>query len=218
MPVYRSITATDQTPSGSERSVRRLGGERAAVVSGGGRIVPVVELDLYFTEYFDVDPDMLEEYGAFDISVVSDLPLFIDPFLLFNSDDPTYQQLHQQILDYLVFLRDCAAELDLDPDLIDAWYRFKEVRQNWLGFTVFGNGGAGLGQDFARALRAALGDIFRDFGAATVTRGTHLEKLCLRACARASRSQPGRRGWCPGLAVLVALLRSRSLKQVPDLR
>ena len=27
----------------------------------------------------------MDEYGAFDISVVSDLPLFIDPFLLFNS-------------------------------------------------------------------------------------------------------------------------------------
>ena len=38
------------------------------------------------------------EHGAFDISVVSDLPLFIDSFLLFNSRDSTYQQFHQQIL------------------------------------------------------------------------------------------------------------------------
>jgi hypothetical protein len=69
-----------------------------------------MEVDLYFTDYFEVDPDALEEHGAFDISVVSDLPLFIDPFLLFNSQDSTYQQLHQQILDYLLFLRDRAAE------------------------------------------------------------------------------------------------------------
>jgi len=138
-----------------------------------------MELDLYFTDYFEVDPDVLEEYGAFDISVVSDLPLFIDPFLLFNSQDPVYQQLHQQILEYLLFLRDRAAEQDLDPKLIDAWYRFKEVKQNWLGFTMFGNGGAGLGKDFADALHSALGEIFADFGNETVTRGTHLEKLCL---------------------------------------
>ncbi len=138
-----------------------------------------MDLDLYFTDYFEVDPDVLEEHGAFDISVVSHLPLFIDPFLLFNSQDPIYQQLHQQILDYLVFLRDQATEQDLDPRLIDAWYRFKEVKQNWLGFTLFGNGGAGLGKDFAQALHSALGEIFANFGNETVTQGTHLEKLCL---------------------------------------
>ncbi len=141
--------------------------------------MPLVELDLYFTDYFEVDPAVLEDYGAFDISVVSDLPLFIDPFLLFNSHHPIYQQLHQHILDYLLFLRDRAAEEDLDPRLIDAWYRFKEVKQNWLGFTLFGNEGAGLGLVFAHALHSALGEIFADFGNETVTRGTHLEKLCL---------------------------------------
>lgn len=48
-------------------------------------------MELYFSQHFDVDPDLLEEYGALDISLVSDLPLFVDPFLLFNSDDPDYQ-------------------------------------------------------------------------------------------------------------------------------
>lgn len=42
--------------------------------------------DCFFTEYFDVDCQVLEEYGAFDVSVVSDLPLSIDPFLLFKSE------------------------------------------------------------------------------------------------------------------------------------
>jgi hypothetical protein len=51
-------------------------------------------------------------------------------------------------------------------------YRFKEVKQNWLGFTEFGNEGAGLGSAFARALNDALGN-------ETVTRGTHLEKVLL---------------------------------------
>jgi hypothetical protein len=92
---------------------------------------------------------------------------------------PRYQRLHRQILDYLLFLRDRAAEQDLDPKLIDAWYRFKEVKQNWLGFTLFGNDGAGLGKDFAQALHSAPGEIFADFGNETATRGTHVEKLCL---------------------------------------
>jgi hypothetical protein len=136
-------------------------------------------MDLYFSEYFKVDRDVLDEYGAFDISVVSDLPLFVDPFLLFNSENPTYQQLHDDILLYLRFLRDRAVDQSLDPHLIDTWYRFKEVEQNWLGYTLFGNKGAGLGAQFAVALHGALGDIFRDFGNETVTRGAHLEKLCL---------------------------------------
>jgi hypothetical protein len=135
-------------------------------------------MELYFSEQFSVDPDVLEQYGAFDISIVSDLPLFIDPFLLFNSDKPEYQTLHDEILKYLLFLRDEAVD-DLNPALISSWYRFKEVKQNWLGYTLFGNGGSGLGSDFAIALHGALGQIFQGFGNETVTHGSHLEKLCL---------------------------------------
>jgi hypothetical protein len=38
----------------------------------------------YFSDYFGVKRNTLARYGAFDISLVTDLPLFIDPFLLFN--------------------------------------------------------------------------------------------------------------------------------------
>jgi hypothetical protein len=64
---------------------------------------------------------VLDAYGAFDVPVASDLPLFIDPFLIFHSDKPEYQALHQCILNYLRFLREqsrgrpsrplCATEL-----------------------------------------------------------------------------------------------------------
>jgi hypothetical protein len=135
-------------------------------------------VDLYFSQHFGVAPESIDDYGAFNISVVSDLPLFLDPFLLFNSQKETYQQLHEGILRYLRFLRDKALP-DLDKGLIATWYEFNEVKQNWLGFTVFGNGGAGLGQDFAVSLHEALGDILADFGEETITRGSHLEKLCL---------------------------------------
>jgi hypothetical protein len=135
-------------------------------------------MELYFSEHFGVDPDVLNRYGAFDISVVSDLPLFVDPFLLFNSDKSEYQALHNEILKYLGFLRDHAGRA-LDPALVEAWYCFKEVKQNWLGFTFLGNGGAGLGPEFARSLYGAFGQLLQNFGRETVTRGSHLEKLCL---------------------------------------
>ena len=38
---------------------------------------------IYFSEYFEVDRECLTDYGAFDISLVTDLPLFIDPFFTF---------------------------------------------------------------------------------------------------------------------------------------
>lgn len=135
-------------------------------------------MDLYFSQQFGVDENALSDYGALNISVVSDLPLFVDPFLLFNSEKLEYQRLHQHILKYLQFLKEQALP-DLDEALIKDWYCFKEVKQNWFGYTLFGNDGAGLGMDFAEALYEALGDILSNFGEETITHGSHLEKLCL---------------------------------------
>jgi len=135
-------------------------------------------MDLHFSQFYGLEPGVLRDYGAFDISVVSDLPLFVDPFLLFNSEKSEYQALHASMLRYLVCLRDTATA-DLDPALIAILYQFKEVKQNWLGFTVLGNGGSGLGPKFAAALHASLGTILKGFGNEIVTRASHLEKLCL---------------------------------------
>jgi len=135
-------------------------------------------MELHFSQFYGVDPKALRGYGAFDISSVSDLPLFVDPFLLFNSEKEEYQELHAKILRYLVYLRDKASET-LDPALVRNLYRFKEVKQNWLGFTILGNGGSGLGNDFAKALHSSLGTILSNFGNEGVTETSHLEKLCL---------------------------------------
>jgi hypothetical protein len=136
-------------------------------------------MDVYFSDYFKVDPDLLDEYGAFNISLITDFPLFIDPFLLFNSDNPKYRELHDNIIKYLRFLRDRSLSQSLSSGLIYAWYAFPEVKQNWLGFTESGNRGSGLGRKFATALHENLNRIFTDFGSEKVTHGSHLEKLCL---------------------------------------
>lgn len=138
-------------------------------------------MNTYFTDFFDVDDAVLAEHGAFNISLVTDLPLFVDPFLLFNSKKKRYRELHDGIIEYLRFLRDRAREGEVPSGLLSAWYRFPEVKQNWLGFSLSGNAGSGLGRDFAVALHHNLHRLFADFGSESVTQASHLEKLCLIA-------------------------------------
>jgi len=137
------------------------------------------ETRIYFTDFFGVSPDILADYGAFNVSPIVDLPLFIDPFLLFTSKKPEYQELHKDIISYLQFLKEKSVEGLIDKGLLRSWYCFKEVNQNCLGFCATGTKGAGLGMGFAEALNSNLNLIFRDFGSETVSRGSHLEKLIL---------------------------------------
>lgn len=134
---------------------------------------------VYFSDIFGLDPDLLDESGAFDIALVNDLPLFVDPFLLYDSENPRYRALHDGIIEYLCFLKDRAVEREFLPGEAEHWLHFKEVRQNWLGFSQEGNRGTGLGRDFARTLAKNLTQVFRDFGTETISDSSHIEKLGL---------------------------------------
>ncbi len=133
----------------------------------------------FFNDHFGIDPRILEQHEAFNISLVTDLPLFIDPFLLFNSKKQVYRDLHEGIIKYLVFLRDKARASQVHEGLLRAWYCFPEVKQTWLGFSLFGNEGHGLGLNFAHALHGSLHTIFAEFGSEKITKSSHLEKVCL---------------------------------------
>lgn len=136
-------------------------------------------MNVYFSDFFNVDPDAIEEYGAFNISLINDLPLFIDPFLLFNSDKKEYQDLHKEILRYVAFLRDRSTSMKITAGLLRSWYCFPEVKQTWLGYSEIGNSGRGPGIEFARALNNNLNGIFFDFDNKKISRSAHLEKFCL---------------------------------------
>jgi len=136
-------------------------------------------MEIYFSDYFNVTPKQLNDYGAFNVSLINDLPLFIDPFLLFNSTKPEYKKQHERIIQYLAFLRDKSTAHIVSSGLLHAWYRFPEVKQNWFGFSRVGNKGLGLRDDFGNSLHKNLAAIFPDFGDEKITQGSHLEKLCL---------------------------------------
>lgn len=137
------------------------------------------ELTIYFSDVFQVDPAVLEEYGAFNVTLVNDLPLFVDPFLLYDSKNPRYRDLHSGIIKYLCFLRDRALSDELTHASYTQWLYFHEIKQNWLGFSQSGNEGTGLGHKFAESLARNLKAAFQDFGKETISRGSHLEKLGL---------------------------------------
>jgi hypothetical protein len=137
------------------------------------------KIPIYFSDFFGVSRDVMRAYGAFDVSLINDLPMFIDPFLLFNSVKREYRGLHAEMIKYVEFLKRKSTDSSLEAGSMYAWFIFKEVKQNWLGFCLSGNSGNGLGPDFARALHANFSTTFGDFGEEKVARSPHFEKLTL---------------------------------------
>jgi len=134
---------------------------------------------VYFTDFFRIEEEILETYGAFNISLINDLPLFIDPFLLFGSTKEEYQKIHIEILDYLAFLKNKSHLGGITKSEIESWYKFPEVKQNWLGYSVSGNSGSGLGDKFGEAMSKNMHIVFDDLHNEQVTVTSHLEKAGL---------------------------------------
>ncbi|MGM9319464.1 hypothetical protein [Deinococcus aquaticus] len=137
-------------------------------------------VDIYFSDHFKVSPDIVDRYGALDISLINDLPMFVDPFLLFESDSPELNQLHEDIIRYVKYLRDLVNGPRPPPEAtIQRLFYFPEVKQNWLGFSKTGNSGAGLGKVFARSMIVSMRGVLRDFGDESISRASHIEKFAL---------------------------------------
>lgn len=133
---------------------------------------------LLFSDYFNIDKSKMDEYGALNICLSADMPLFIDPFLLFASDDDNYKQLHQNLIDHLLILKEIAIE-DKDAGIENSIFRFPEIKQNWLGVSKFGNEGHGLGKDFAKKIIKSFNGFYNSFGDEDITSETHIEKLTI---------------------------------------
>lgn len=127
-----------------------------------------------FSSYFNISKSALAEYGALDISLLFDMPLFIDPMLIFSSDKPEYNKLHESIIRYFHFL--ATATVDMQFQNCRQWFLFPEIPNNWLGFSVHGNKGHAFGEDFASFLHKNIAFIF---STENITKGFHFEKVTL---------------------------------------
>jgi hypothetical protein len=136
-----------------------------------------MSIKLVFNEYFDIEETCLDQHGALNICLDADLPLFIDPFLLFASDKKEYQQLHDNIVGHLIRLKEIAIENGSSSDR--SLFKFPEIKQNWLGMCKYGNNGKGLGEKFAKDVISAFNGFYSNFGQETITEASHIEKLTL---------------------------------------
>lgn len=134
-------------------------------------------MKLFFSNYFNLNRKVIEDYGAVDVSLISDIPLFIDPFLIFYSDKDEYKKLHSEIIDYLFFLKS-KSNTNLNTGELRAWFKFSEISQNWLGYSSNANKGRGLWIRFAKHLNNNLQSILESEGK-SITKSSHLEKACL---------------------------------------
>lgn len=136
---------------------------------------------MYFSDVFNVSTDLLISENVFDISLVSDLPLFIDPFLIFDSEKPEYQKLHRDVVRYVAFLRDKLLAGQITGSQEREWFHLPEIPNNWLGYAVGSNDGRGLREKFARGASIGLRGPVRDFGNERISKGSHIERLFLFA-------------------------------------
>src|SRR3989344_3945321 len=135
---------------------------------------------IYFSDIFGVKHSVVEKYGALDISLVCDNPAFVDPFLIFANRK--YKALHDSIIEYLKFLRNLSVSKqgeNLTLGDFNHYYKFPEVKQAWLGYSLAGNAGRGSNKKFGYSLYKNLYNIFSKFGNEEITESSHLEKICL---------------------------------------
>lgn len=130
---------------------------------------------MLFSDFFNIDPAMIKDYGAVDISLICDIPLFVDPLLIFNSKKSEYAILHQEIIRYFHFLA-TKAKNGLTPSEIKAWFSFNEIKQNWLGYSMSGNSGLALGIKFSDFLYENIPFALTNNG---IQHGEHIEKVML---------------------------------------
>lgn len=102
-----------------------------------------------------------------------DVPVGIDPFLLFKSRDPDFQVLHRQILD--VFRSGINSVQNKKQDHARQLFQFPEVAEIGLGYTRGGKKGSGVGTYLSELILNTLRD-----SQALLERGIrHVEELQL---------------------------------------
>ena len=129
---------------------------------------------MLFSDYFNIDKQLLDDYGAVNVSLFADTPLFIDPLLIYGNEDSQIRSLYPRISNYLRFLDKVSISNPTEQE-IKYYFQSKEIKENWLGLCTSGNQGSALGKDFAHELFESIKTICNS----EITNDIHIEKMFL---------------------------------------
>lgn len=109
----------------------------------------MIESKLTFSDYFNVDPKLLENLGTFDPFLRADTPLAIDPKLLDEAPEPELQGAHREVLvrfgNVFKLLRLSKQPDDKPRRAARALLTFPEFRGASLGTSQTSGNGSGWG-------------------------------------------------------------------------
>lgn len=106
-----------------------------------------------------------ESMDWFDPIIDQDTELFIDPFLLFRSDNQRFRNSHAKLLAFFTFIfsRVAITSRSNNPGyrLLKKALEFPEAQELCLGYTEFGIGGAGAGPKYGKQMLEAIYESIR---------------------------------------------------------
>lgn len=130
----------------------------------------------YFSSHFKVEKSDDDDW--FDPILGTDTKFFVDPFLIFQDDDPIWRTAHDRLIDHFNICFKLIAEGNRNPDSVPyrkaiGLLRFPEPREFCLGYTETGTSGLGGGLVYAQLIAVAMEE--------AITRGLtdlrHFEEL-----------------------------------------
>lgn len=133
---------------------------------------------MLFSQFFKIEKN--EDCDWFDPILFRDTKLFIDPFLIFKSNHPNFQNAHEE----LIWFFNKAFNLGVESQGIrrhpahkklEAMLLFPEVSEICLGYTAGGTGGSGSGGGFSKAIIAGILESI----SLGLTEVTHFEEIAL---------------------------------------
>lgn len=131
-----------------------------------------------FTDHFAVERG--DEDDWFDCELSTDTPLYVDPFLVFEDDDPFWAETRQTVIDFfglaLSFVEAAGGD-QTSPHYLKAvrMLRFPEPSEFALGLSMGHPKGSGAGFRYAEKMAAAL-DLLAQRG---VTQVQHIQAFSL---------------------------------------
>jgi hypothetical protein len=115
---------------------------------------------LRFTDEFAINRKKKKD-DWFDLECTEDTPLYVDPFLVFDDQDPFWSNTHDELIKFFNLAKDYVAKSGGDSQSphwrkAERMLTFPEPKEFALGTSMGHPEGAGTGSDFARRMAEAL--------------------------------------------------------------